>query len=102
MRPPNQISKINVTIITQRARMSGLSEWLQKILGGPRKEPPLELGDLVEGVTPHSHCERCGKAITLGRRFCSEVCKRGEGKGGMSSFIWIILLMMLLMLLLGR
>jgi len=82
--------------------MSGLSEWLQKILGGPRKEPPLELGDLVEGVTPHSHCERCGKAITLGRRFCSEVCKRGEGKGGMSSFIWIILLMMLLMLLLGR
>jgi len=82
--------------------MLSLSEWLRKILGGPQKEPSLDLGDLVEGVAPHSHCERCGKAITLGRRFCSEVCKRGEGKGGISSFFWIILLMMLLMLLLGR
>jgi len=83
--------------------MFALSERLRKMLGGgPRKEPSVDLGDLVEGVTPHSHCERCGKAITLGKRFCSEVCKRGEGRGGISTLFWIFLLLMLLMLLWGR
>ncbi len=80
-----------------------MSDLLRKILGGsPKKDTSRDLGDLVEGVTPHSHCERCGKAITLGRRFCSQVCKRGEGKGAASTIFWIILLLMLLMLLWAR
>lgn len=78
-----------------------MSELLRKILGGG-KEAPSELGGPVEGVTPHSHCERCGKAITLGKRFCSEICKRGGGRGGVSSLFWIMLLFLLLMLMLGR
>jgi len=83
--------------------MFTLSDWLRKMLGGgPAKESLSDLGALIEGVTPHSHCERCGKAITLGKRFCSELCKRGEGRGGMSSLFWIFLLLMLLMLMWGR
>jgi predicted nucleic acid-binding Zn ribbon protein len=78
-----------------------LSEWLNKIFGrgGSGEKPPSDLGDVIEGVTPHSHCERCGKAITLGKRYCSTVCKRGEGKGPASSLFWIILLIMLMLLL---
>jgi predicted nucleic acid-binding Zn ribbon protein len=79
-----------------------VSDWLRRILGGGPAREPSDLGTVIEGVTPHSHCERCGKAITLGKRFCSESCKRGEGRGGMSSLFWMFLLLMLLMLMLGR
>jgi len=82
--------------------MLTLSDWLRKMLGGGPTKEPSDLGTPIEGVAPHSHCEKCGKAITLGKRFCSELCKRGEGKGGMSSLFWIFLLLMLLMLMWGR
>lgn len=82
-----------------------MSELLRKILGvkpsGTPEAPPSDLGDVVEGVTPHSHCRKCAKAITLGKTFCSAVCKGGEKKKGSSSFFWIIMLMMLMLLMLN-
>jgi len=87
----------------QREMGLHLPEWLNKALGLERSEkPPSDIGEVVEGVTPHSHCQRCEKAITLGKRFCSEVCKRGEGRKGPSSLVWIIILMLLMLLLFSR
>jgi len=71
---------------------------LNRVLGSQKKAPS-DLGEVVEGVPAHSHCERCGKAITLGKRYCSDICKRGEGRGPGSTLFWIILLLMLMMLL---
>ena len=81
-----------------------LSEWLNKILGRESREgkPPSDVGSVVEGVTPHSHCEKCGKAIAIGKRYCSDICKRGEGKGAGSMLFWMILLLILMMLLWSR
>jgi predicted nucleic acid-binding Zn ribbon protein len=81
-----------------------LSEWLNRILGRESREgkPPSDVGNVVEGVTPHSHCERCGKAIEIGKRYCSDICKRGERKGSGSMLFWMILLLILMMLLWSR
>jgi len=86
-----------------------LSEWLNRILGRESREgkSPSDVGNVVEGVTPHSHCERCGKAITIGSararaRYCSDICKRGEGKGSGSMLFWMILLLILMMFLWSR
>jgi predicted nucleic acid-binding Zn ribbon protein len=77
-----------------------LSELFNKMFGREASEKlPSDVGVVVEGVTSHSHCLRCGKAITPGTAFCSEVCKRGQRKKGQSYF-WIILLMMLMLLFL--